>query len=992
MFFKIFPAYGLENSLLTAILVGLYIRFFFTEWLGWVFSGLVVPGYLACIFFLQPASALVIITEAALTFAVVRGMSNWMSRTGLGSPLFGRNRFVWLVVASVGVRVAIEALVAPWLEWHVRTRFGWDLSDSFGFYGIGLVLVPLLANACWKPGLLRGSFQQIVCTGLTFLLILGLLHTTNLSFAKVAHAFEQTTLDFTASPKAYLLLLAGVLVASHANLRFGWDTSGVVIPGLLALAWFTPGRVLATIGEALLIVIAATLFMRLPRIRDWNIEGPRRVVLLFTFGYIIKFFIVAIFGDSPMGFEPTALFGIGYLLPSLLAVKILQRRNPLLIVFPSITLSLVGLFLGSLAGYALLTAGAMIDARRGASPRPHEEGSCGGTVELVSELRLARARTARTTPSSAAPRIAPRELRTLANTLRQLRQMTSQGITSCSRLAAQTRPGSLGLRLQAATSPSGRSFIVLSEHPVGIDRLRGFGVVALATRATGGPLLIVERPEQDVSDLGALATLIDSVSADAIVIGGLSSSELGRGDVRRDRTVALRSAAEALGGNALTLRTQQGERPRVGDRVASWLVQTLEAKLGPLPVGGAGVGESDLMLTPEVEQRLAAPLVPALSTFANRQAWLAAVPVVPRIAPLRSPSADLLLAEDVIRPLARAHTPVDLTALGRSIAGPARELGLTVSIIDGDGARPEIALHGQGEGLLVQPSAPAGALIEVVSRRRGVAELSAAIFEAQAAHALLIAVTIPGAPDSGPLARVAAPLLALTPPLPPAIVVRSETAPGRDCSIVFDTPTDSPPMSSGLSVALASLGIRCESRAQYDVDSDDPPSQIIDLLRARTKRDFVTLQVGAELRERFRPASLSTAQLLLFTRLKIPAVRTSLERTLTAVCATRPGGPPVAIPPSFLSDLSAFTTTRNPSILERLRAQADRTALELQVIDDQDRAEVYLLVTGIGGAAAVPLRPAATSGVSLPCSGDVSVKVRKAQAMGAASIAVGHSS
>ena len=56
---KIFPAYGLENSLLTAILVGLYIRFFFNEWLGWVFSGLVVPGYLACIVLLRPASAAV---------------------------------------------------------------------------------------------------------------------------------------------------------------------------------------------------------------------------------------------------------------------------------------------------------------------------------------------------------------------------------------------------------------------------------------------------------------------------------------------------------------------------------------------------------------------------------------------------------------------------------------------------------------------------------------------------------------------------------------------------------------------------------------------------------------------------------------------------------------------------------------------------------------------------------------------------------------------
>lgn len=990
---KIFPAYGLENSLLTAILVGLYIRFFFNEWLGWVFSGLVVPGYLACIVLLRPASAAVIIVEAVITYLLVRGLSDLLSNTRWGNPLFGRDRFVWLVVASVGVRVAIEALVAPSLESLLRARLGWDPADSFGFYGIGMVLVPLLANACWKPGLWRGCFQQMVCTGITYFIILGLLAATNLSFAKVAQGFDQLTLDFTASPKAYMILLAGVLVASRANLRFGWDTSGVVIPGLIALAWFAPGRILATIGESLLIVLFVTLFLRLPIVRNWNVEGPRRIVLLFTIGYIVKFAVIAVFGATPVGFEPTVLFGIGYLLPSLLAVKILQRRNPALILFPSIALSLVGLLVGSLTGYALLVSGAALQARLGAPPKLHEEGSCGSVVELVSEVRMARARVARTAPSTVAPRIAWRELRSLASMVRQLRTLTGQGVLSCSQLAAQVQPGTLGLRLETATSPAGREFIVLYEQTVNVERLRGFGLVAFAAKPTGGPVLVLDQPQQGMSDLAALVGLLDVVSADAILIGGLPARDLGRGDVLHDRNIALRAEAEALvsqyWAQVLTVRTAQGDEARVGIRVSPALVETLQAKLGPLS-RVAGLHEATLELTHATERMLADPLTPKLEQFQNIGSWLAAVPVVPRVATQQSAFADLMLAEDVIRPLARAHTPVDLAALGREVAGAAHELGLSVALIDPAGLHPRIAVRGHGEGLALEPRAAGGVLIEVVSRRLGVAELAASLYEAQAAHALLIGVTIPGAPDAGPLARVAASILALTPPLAPAVVLRAGTAPTPDCAVISDTATGPTPLAARLQVTLDSLGIHCESRTQYDFDILEPPSRIVDLLRARATGDFVTLHVGPELRERFRPASLSIAQLQLFSRLRVPTVRASMEKSLTAFCAARPAGSGAAIPEAMMRDAREFAATRHPAIVERLREQADQAHLELRVVDDQDLAAVYLLIIGRMNAAAVSMRTPATEAISIPCSSDVAAKVRQAQSRGAASIAVGH--
>ena len=93
--------------------------------------------------------------------------------------------------------------------------------------------------------------------------------------------------------------------------------------------------------------------------------------------------------------------------------------------------------------------------------------------------------------------------------------------------------------------------------------------------------------------------------------------------------------------------------------------------------------------------------------------------------------------------------------MGASIAFHLAERGLKVAILSG--ARPRIALSGNGEGLILSPGAPAGALLEVVSRRRGVAELATVLLDAQDAHALLISVSLPGTADAGPLGRVAAP-------------------------------------------------------------------------------------------------------------------------------------------------------------------------------------------------------------------------------------------
>lgn len=999
---RIFPAYGLDNSLLTAVLIGLYIRFFFTEWLGWVFSGLVVPGYLGAIILLRPTSAFVIILEAILTLLIVRGMSALLSATKWGTPPFGRERFLWLVVVSVVVRVLIELVLAPLVEVGLRTRLGWDPADRFGFYGIGLVLVPLLANACWKTGLVRGSLQQLVCTALTYFLLKAVIATTNLSFADVALTFERIALDFEASPKAYLLVLSGALLASHANLRFGWDTSGVAIPGLLCLGWFTPVRLASTMAEALLIALVASLFVRLPGVRDWNIEGPRRVVLTFTIGYVLKFITVAMFGVAVPSFRATELFGLGYLLPSLLAIKIWQRRSPSLVLLPAFGLSLAGLLCGSLAGYGLMIIDREVQSWRALSRIHGKDATCGPDTTLLSEVRRARIRVAKTPAGPDAPRIYPHELTRFESMVRRLRHTleASPGQPSCAELAAKVGPGALALRLQTATAPDGRTFYALHETTETPEQLRGFGLVALAAQPKGGPVLIVEQPQKDIEDLSAIVGLSDLVRADAIVIGGLPDAGLGRGDVRLDRNVPLRIAASSLPGESITIRTSTAPRPQLSVLAPAALAHTLESQLGPLLREGLGAVSTVLTLTPQSERTLRQPLLPGVQRYASIEAWLTALIArgQSQSLPPPSPLLELLLAEEVVRPLARAQwisDPTGLTSeLAQKVAAAAAEVGFSIALVSGDGPDPRIALLGNDEGLLIAPDRHDRAFIQVASRRLGMAELGTALFKQHAAHALLTLTPKPGVVTEGLLSRIAAPILALQPPAPDVIVLHSGAAPVPACAIVSDplgsTPSDSASLSGRLLATLRLLGEGCEQHSQYDVQSADPPSHGVDLLRLRERGEFVTLHIGPELRERYRLlAPLTPAQRLLLARLEVPVKSAALAPLLAESCDKAAPRLSTTIPTDLIDDARAFSTTRHPALIERLRARAQASHIDLQAVADEEHAAAYLLLRARSSAMAIALQQHTAVEVNVPCRGEVPLAIKRAQATRAASIKVG---
>src|SRR5262249_2734151 len=354
--FPLFPPHGLDQTIHVPVLLGLRSLLALTETFGWVYSGLVVPGYLASVFVIQPAAGATIVGESLLTFWVARALSDAVSATGSWSRFFGRERFVLLIIVSVLVRQASQTWLLPGILGLVDARFGPTLRLEASFSSLGLVLVPLTANMFWKLDTRRGIVQVAVPTLITYALLrLVFLPLTNLTFSSIELTYENVALDFLASPKAYIVLLTGTYVAARCNLFYGWDYSGILIPALLALAAFSPWRLVSTAVEAMLVFFAVRLLLRLPRLRTANLEGPRKIALVFTVGFLLKYVLSWALAPevSGAGVNATDLFGFGYLVPSLLAAKMLHQEQIGRTIVPTYLVAVASTVIGSIVGFGL---------------------------------------------------------------------------------------------------------------------------------------------------------------------------------------------------------------------------------------------------------------------------------------------------------------------------------------------------------------------------------------------------------------------------------------------------------------------------------------------------------------------------------------------------------------------------------------------------------------------------------------------------------------
>lgn len=350
----IFPEGSLAGSVITTVWVGVFVMAFFNLRYGWLLSGLVVPGYLVPILILKPWSAALIVFEGALTYLIVYIFSEKAWRLGLWSSLFGRDRFFAIVLVSVAVRIAFDGAIIPSLDEYLK-KLGLSETDLRNdLQSFGLIIIALTANQFWKPGLSRGLFTLGVGIAVTWLIVrFVLMEYTNFSISNIGYMYEAAAQSILASPKSYIVLLTAAFIASRFNLLYGWDFNGILLPALLALQWYQPSKILFTFAEAYVILTFARYLVGTSLFANMNIEGARKILFLFNISFLYRYlagwFVPIFFPDTKV----TDTFGFGYLLSTLLALKMFDKGAAVQMTRATIQASGTAVIIATIIGFAI---------------------------------------------------------------------------------------------------------------------------------------------------------------------------------------------------------------------------------------------------------------------------------------------------------------------------------------------------------------------------------------------------------------------------------------------------------------------------------------------------------------------------------------------------------------------------------------------------------------------------------------------------------------
>lgn len=351
----IFPEGSLVSSVITTVWVGVFVVCLLNLRLGWVLSGLVVPGYIAPLLIAKPVAAVVVIVEAGLTYALFWVLSEKLSGARTWSSFFGRDRFLGLILVSVAVRLSLDGLLLPIAANWLNRSYGFEFDWHNNLHSFGLVVIALFANQLWKPGFVRGMAQSLAILALTFLIIrYGLMELTNFRISGVVYLYEDFASSIFASPKAYIVLVVTCFVASRMNLRYGWDFGGILIPALLALQWYQPLKILASVVEGVVIYALGSLLLKTPFFANATVEGARKILLFFNISFAYKMVLGHVLASIGTEHRITDYYGFGYLLPTLIAIKAYEKDILPRVGRAVLQISFVGAVVGSAVGFALV--------------------------------------------------------------------------------------------------------------------------------------------------------------------------------------------------------------------------------------------------------------------------------------------------------------------------------------------------------------------------------------------------------------------------------------------------------------------------------------------------------------------------------------------------------------------------------------------------------------------------------------------------------------
>jgi hypothetical protein len=352
---SIFPTgSGLGQSVITTVWVGIAVVCFLNLRFGFPLTGLVVPGYLVPLLIVSPTSAVVIIIEAFVVYFVMHlSAKTIMERFGY-AEMFGRDRFFAIILISILVRVVMDTLFWPSIA---NVLGSWDITFDYStqLYSLGLVIIALTANVMWNGGFRYGVKVTLVQLAVTYVLVrYGLMPFTNFSIANLAIMYEDVAASIIAAPKAYIILVITAFIASRANLKYGWEFNGIMLPALLALQLMQPSKLLTSFIETAVILILGTLLLQYTRLKNANFEGARLLLFFFNIGFAYKLALNNFIVNYYPALKVTDTFAFGYMLSTLLALKIYQKNALGLIIRATFQTSVVGGFAAIFIGFVIM--------------------------------------------------------------------------------------------------------------------------------------------------------------------------------------------------------------------------------------------------------------------------------------------------------------------------------------------------------------------------------------------------------------------------------------------------------------------------------------------------------------------------------------------------------------------------------------------------------------------------------------------------------------
>lgn len=521
-YLDIFPASGLSQSLHATIFVGLIIFWLLHERFGFPLAGMVVPGYFGPLILIQPLSAALIFLEAIVTYYFVLLVSEVLGKTGIWYPLFGRDRFFVFLYGSIVVRLLTEGLIIPQVGPLLTQTSALPLDFTYSFSSVGLICTALFSNAFYKVGIRHGLAVVTLPVALTTLFIaFVLIPFTDFNLIRLEYLYEELASHIAASPKAYIFLLLGAFLASQANLKYGWDFSGILVPALLALTVFDWVKLVITLSEAMVIFVLYLGVIRLPWIRTLNLTGARPLIVCASIAFALKLiegYAVDII-SLQLEQEINALdyYGFGYLLSSLLAAKMATKARVVGTMLPVVRTALIIVIVANVVGVMIIQIRQLVQPPAVAATDTSAVKTTTYTVPQV--LAQERVRIRRSTTPLPPDRFTPADLAALDSGFRMLDESvsTAPGIGH-----AKATFSSIGLDLvYLQPGSTGPGYALIREPTDRPDEERkGWGAILYTLNSDSKLIVTVPRPLSERQTLAIGGALFENRRAKMLVFPG----------------------------------------------------------------------------------------------------------------------------------------------------------------------------------------------------------------------------------------------------------------------------------------------------------------------------------------------------------------------------------------------------------------------------------------------------------------------------------------